>query len=57
MSAQYARSLRYQIEQCDFLLETVGWPNHQQHTEDEQQNAVDFLYNLKLGYRAELEAL
>ena len=52
---QYLLSLRYNVAQCDFILESIGWPTD--HREDDQQNCVDFVYDLKLGYQREIADL
>ena len=57
MIVQYARSLRYRISQCDYILESIGWPASRTHDEDEQQEAVDFIFDLRQEYREELKAL
>jgi len=58
MSARYVQSLRYQISQCDFLLRItaqvqdrgVGFAGE----EEVMLDAIDFLYDLKLGYEREI---
>ena len=56
MSAQYARSLRYRIAQCDWLLKNIGtiWPDWRRAEEDACQEAIDFLEDLRDGRRNEL---
>jgi len=52
MSARYVQSLRYQVKQCDFLLRHIGTPDPS--LDEECQDAIDFLYDLKLGYEREI---
>jgi hypothetical protein len=52
MSIRYIQSLRYQIQQCDWLLNNIGTPDPSQ--DEEIQEAADFLYDLKLGYLREI---
>ncbi len=52
MSARYIQSLRYNIRQCDFILETIGWTDDEQL--DDQQEAIDFIYDLKCNWQREI---
>lgn len=52
MSARYIQSLRYNIQQCNFILETIGWTGPDQ--EDDQQEAIDFIYDLKVDWQREI---
>jgi|ETNmetMinimDraft_9_1059917.scaffolds.fasta_scaffold257039_2 predicted DNA-binding helix-hairpin-helix protein len=52
MSARYIQSLRYNIQQCDFILETIGWTDDEQL--DDQQEAIDFIYDLKCNWQREI---
>lgn len=57
---RYAQSLDYNISMCDFLLRTVGWVDSVgefDEDESDQQEAVDFLHDLRNRYRGELEDL
>ena len=57
MSIRYAQSLRYNISQCDYILESIGWPASRTHDENEQQEAIDFIHDRRQGYREQLKAL
>jgi len=52
MSARYIQSLRYHVKQCDFLLRHIGTPCPDY--DEECQDAIDFLQDLKLGYERDI---
>ena len=59
MSARYVQSLRYNVQQCDWLLNNIGYIVNAKGTPDLSQDeecndAIDFLYDLKLGYEREI---
>ena len=61
MSARYIQSLRYQISQCDFLLRITAQVQDRARfgvgfagEEEVMLDAIDFLYDLKLGYEREI---
>ena len=59
MSARYGQSLRYNVQQCDWLLNNIGYIVNAKGTPDLSQDeecndAIDFLYDLKLGYEREI---
>jgi len=61
MSARYVQSLRYQISQCDFLLRVATTAQDRVRfgagfagEEEVMLDAIDFLYDLKLGYEREI---
>jgi len=51
MSARYVQSLRYHIQQCDWLLDLLA---RRGDPTEECADAIDFLYDLKLGYEREI---
>ena len=59
MSARYVQSLRYNVQQCDWLLNNIGYIVNAKGTPDLSQDEecndpIDFLYDLKLGYEREI---
>ena len=52
MSIRYVQSLRYHVQQCDWLLANIGTRDESQ--DEECQEAIDFLEDLKLGYLREI---
>ncbi len=52
MSIRYIQSLRYHVQQCDFLLRHIGTPDPS--LDEECQDAIDFLQDLKLGYERDI---
>ena len=52
MSARYLQSLRFNVAQCDWLLALL--PTADFATTEECADAIDFLYDLKLGYEREI---
>ena len=50
--SQLRRSLRYNIQQCDWLLANIGTMIPSQ--DEACQDSIDFLYELKLGYEREI---
>ena len=52
MSIRYIQSLRYHVQQCDFLLSHIGTPDPSLN--EECQDAIDFLQDLKLGYERDI---
>lgn len=56
MSARYIQSLRYNIQQCNFILESLGAFRHSsdQSSEADQLDAVDFIYDLMADWQREI---
>jgi hypothetical protein len=52
MSKQYIQSLRWHVKQCDWLLANIGTMIPSQ--DEECQEAIDFIYDLKLGYERDI---
>ena len=52
MSARYIQSLRYHVQQCDWLINNIGTPDPSQ--DEFCQDAIDFLQDLKLGYERDI---
>lgn len=53
MSARYIQSLRYHIQQCNWINDNIGTPDE---AEDENcQDAIDFIDDLRLGYERQIE--
>jgi|TARA_B110000263_G_C15275210_1_gene495527 hypothetical protein len=52
MSIRYIQSLRYHVKQCDWLLANIGTMIPSQ--DEECQEAIDFLQDLKLGYERDI---
>jgi hypothetical protein len=53
MSIRYIQSLRYHIQQCEFLLQVTGTTDGGD-LEEERLEAMDFLYDLRSGYEREI---
>lgn len=58
MSARYVQSLRFNVKQCRYCLnvlnERVIHLNERGVDDEECLDAIDFLYDLKLGYEREI---
>jgi hypothetical protein len=56
MSARYIQSLRYNVRQCDFILESLGAFRHSsdQSSKDDHMDAVDFIYDLMADWQREI---